>query len=151
MTSAAGMSDAQLGVAIEEAQAEVDARIGSRYSQALPLDPVPLVVKNATRDIAAYKATLTYLKGMPMANTDPVWLRYLDASRIVVGIGNGSITIPVGDGTTTPEDSTSGADEAGMVANPYAGSMFLPTDFGVVPTFGGGYYVAPGVAPQYPR
>ncbi len=148
MTSAAGMSDDQLSVAIEEAQAEVDGRIGARYAAVLPLSPVPLIVKNATRDIAAYKATLTYLQGQPIGNTDPVWLRYQDAKALVIGIATGAVTIPNGAGGVTAED-TSG-EPGGTVVNQYDGDLFTLDDVGLVPDFNGGYRTFPFRRPTWP-
>lgn len=150
MASAAGMSNLQLLVAIEEAQAEVDARIGSLYSAVLPLNPVPLVIKNATRDIAAYKATLTYLKGQPLANTDPVWLRYQDARSLVTGVSTGAITIPNGTGGTVAEDQSSGSELTNAVANPYDGQLFTLVSEGLSQTRDGQTYRTNPWTPRFP-
>lgn len=107
--TAAALEDWQLYAAIQDAQAEVDARVPGA-----PPATVPPLLVNLTRDIAAYLATLTHRKGDPIASDDPVRLRYQRAQQILTDISAGRIEL------SGAPDST--ADVA--VVNPYEGALW---------------------------
>lgn len=121
--TAACLSDDKLQEAIDEATSEVDGRLAVRYSTPFA-DPAPALVANITRDVAAYLATLTHRKGNPMAQDDPVRLRYARASTLLAQLVSGGVSLDVG---LNPP-----ADEAQVVVvNPYEGDLFTMDDFGL--------------------
>jgi phage gp36-like protein len=116
--TASSLTDVELGDAIEEASAEVDAELAALY--AVPLDdPVPPIVARITRDIAAYLATLTHRRGVPLSTDDPARLRGDQARALLRRIGSGQAGL-VGVG------GTSDAADGSAVANPYSGEMWAP-------------------------
>ena len=92
--TAASLSDAELLVAIADASAQVDASVGESYPT--PFDPVPVLVRGLTRDVAAYLATLTYRRGNPLADDHPVALRYARARALLTDIATGRLSIEAG-------------------------------------------------------
>lgn len=138
--SASGANDEQLEAAIEDARTEIDARLAVRYPA--PFDdpdhterPVPPVVARINRDLAAYLATLTFLRGAPLVAEHPISLRNAAAQNLLQGIATGKITLdlPGGrDDEQQPENKPGGA----TVINAYAGSMFTPAGFGIGPAIG---------------
>lgn len=140
--SAAGATDEQLIAAIEDARTEIDARLAVRYPA--PFDdpdnpemkPVPPVVKRINRDMAAYLATLTMLRGAPMAEGHPVALRNGSAQSLLQGIATGKITLDLPGGLDEDQQQENKAGGA-TVINRYAGSMFTPDTFGIGPALGG--------------
>jgi phage gp36-like protein len=139
--SAAGVTDPQLISAIEDARTEIDARLAVRYPT--PFDdpasaekPVPPVVKRINRDMAAYLATLTFLKGAPMADGHPVALRNGSAQSLLQGIATGKITLDLPGGL--PADQPAENKPGGAtVVNRYEGAMFTPGSFGIGPAING--------------
>lgn len=133
--SPSGATDEQLTSAIEDARVEIDARLAVRYPA--PFDdpdnaarkPVPPVVKRINRDIAAYLATLTFLRGAPLVAEHPVALRYASAQNLLNGIATGKITLdlPGGNPADQPAENAPGA----TVVNPYSGDMFTAAGFGI--------------------
>lgn len=124
--------------AVDEARAEVDARLGARYD--VPFDdprlgdnvPVPMVVRNITRDIAAYKATLTFRRGAQIESTDPTVLRFNDASRLLTSLVNGSATLGL---QNSPPPQAAQASN-GQPINRYPGPLFTERELGLGPSFG---------------
>lgn len=135
--SAASLSDDDLEQAIAEAQAEIDARLASRYTVPFSF-PVPVVIEQATRDIAAYLGTLTFRRGDPIDANDPVQLRYNRAQALLASIQAGKTELPVGsDGPLS--EATADAE----VINPYDGDLFQLSDFAL----GAGSFRYPGMMP----
>lgn len=134
--SAASLSDDDLQAAIDDTSSEVDARLAVRYD--VPFDddreteakPVPRLVRNITRDIAAYKATLTYRRGAPLETTDPAQLRYNAATKLLSLVVNGQATL--GLENSPSEDQPSIARE-GATYNRNIGPMFGPEELGIGP------------------
>jgi phage gp36-like protein len=133
--SAAHMPDEELADAIFEAAQEVDARLSDRY--AVPFDPVPGLVAQITRDIAAFKATLVDRKGNPLDARDPIWLRYMAAvgtksdPGLLRQIATGEVDLIGAAG----EDIQSGGGNA-TVINQFEGDLFPMCDLGLVQTYG---------------
>lgn len=133
--TAASLSDGALQAAIDDATAEVNVRLAARYD--VPFDddrlgqarPVPDVVRTLTRDIAAYKATLTYRRGAPLDQYDPSVLRYNAADKLLTAIVRGTATLSM--------DNSPSADQAaateGATFNRNTGPLFTETDMGVGP------------------
>lgn len=124
LSSAAGLDDTTLNGPCQSASDQVDAYLAARYPT--PLADPPNVVGDIATDIAAYLATLTFRKGQPVDTTDPVWLRYQRALKMLVDISTGTAMLPaVGGPPTTPAGQI-------VVSNPIAGPLFSPDDFGLV-------------------
>jgi len=78
--------------AIEDASAEVDGYIGSKYS--LPLDSPPAVLTRIAADIARYRLHDNLA-------TEEVRKRYDDALRFLKSVGKGEISLGVADPPST--------------------------------------------------
>jgi phage gp36-like protein len=123
--TASRLPEARVSWAIKQAEAEIDARLSSRY--AVPFNPVPQLVWDVALSIASYLTDLWYRGGVDYeSERDPVLLAYARARDLLKGLMDGSIDLPPGDGGTTPEPNTAGAT---TVINQYAGRMFYPDDF----------------------
>lgn len=121
--TAASLTDAELADAIGEAQQEVDARLSDQYGVPFADGAVPALVAQVTRDLAAFKATLVHRRGNPLDSRDPVWLRYEHALSLLRQMGRGEVDLPgVAD--------TASSGEAAVV-NPYEGTLFGLSDFGL--------------------
>ena len=139
--SAAGLTNAQLEEAIGDAKDEIDAKLAVRYPT--PFDdpryetpiPVPPLVHQITTNIAAYLATLTFLRGAPLEPTSPVFLRYTRAEAMLTGVANGTIPLDLPAGVQTEEPGET-IDGGATVVNTYNGTMFSPSDFDIGPAFG---------------
>jgi hypothetical protein len=120
-STAATLDDGELGIAIEGAQSEVDAKTpGAPFD----LSAVPQLVIDLTRDVAAYLATLTYFKGNPLDRDDPVRLRYERAKGLLADLGAGKANVGGETGTDTAEAA---------VVNPYEGDLWVMDDLGLGP------------------
>ncbi len=118
--TAAGMTNTQLIDAINEAAGEVDLRLARRY--AVPFAPVPPIVSQLTRDIAAYTATLTHRRGNTLDADHPVRLRYTKAVELLTALANGTIEI---------EGASGGDDAQATVVNVGETALFAAEDFGI--------------------
>lgn len=121
--TAASLDVDRLTQAIVDAETEVDGKLKVRYTTPFS-DPVPEMVAQITRDIAAYLADLTFRQGRDFSSDlDPVYLRYKRAQDNLKGLVDGTFTLePVG--------ATSAL--TGAVFNPYDGKLFEMSDFGLV-------------------
>lgn len=125
------LDDFQFEQQIANAQAEVDGRLRGRYS--VPFDnlelyeAVPALVVAITTDIAAYLSTLTYYQETELLADDPLTLRYNRAIMLLKDIAMGDIDLDVGDGAGVAPD----IGGLGPPVNPYTGSMFGLSDFGL--------------------
>lgn len=90
-STAAEMTDAAIGRAITDAQAEVDGHLIDRYT--VPFSDVPQLVKSITTDIAAYLASLTHTRTGRLDENDVVWLRYSRASALLERLGSGAMDL----------------------------------------------------------
>lgn len=133
-STAASLSDPELTDAISEAQQEIDARLSSGYT--VPFVPVPGLVAQITRDLAAFKATLVHRRGNPLDARDPIQLRYTHAMDLLKQIAAGDVDLIGAAG----EDIQTGG--AATVIQPYEGDMFTLPGMGL----GAGTY-GPGLWP----
>ncbi len=114
----------------------MDAKLAVRYPT--PFDdprypaeiPIPPLVHQITTNIAAFLATLTFLRGAPLEPTSPVALRYTRAQAMLTGIQNGQIPLdlPAGVDAEQPGETVDGG---ATVVNTYDGVMFSPLDFNI--------------------
>jgi hypothetical protein len=140
--TAAQLIDAQLLEAIVRASGRVDTYLRARYQ--MPPVPVvaaqqttephtdavyPDVVRYWTRDLAAFDATLTLLRGLPIGPDSPVRLRQAQAVAELAAARDGKLDA----GLPQPDDATTQEGFAGVVDAGGAG-MFGPSDWGDQPT-----------------
>ena len=119
--TAASLQDEVILAQIVQAQNQVDAALRSQYTVPFPDESVPGLVKDVTRDIAAYLSALVYQQNRDFRTSrDPILLRYEHAKQILKEIANGTLTL---------DDSTGDRGFAPVLANQYAGSMFGMDDF----------------------
>lgn len=123
--TAATLSDNDLADAIRKAQAEVDAKLGTR-GYTVPFTDPPELVIDITTDIAAYLATLTYRRGEQINRDEPVSLAYTRAEQMLTQITSGAATLQA------PGGAVEAASAAGVVVNPVAGDLWGPADFDLV-------------------
>jgi len=126
--TAASMNDDQLELAIRAAQAEVDGKLRGRYTVPFA-DPLPFLVWQITVDIAAYRATLRFRQSKDLTETDPVVLAHRASQHLLAGIATGTIDLDVGGDDTEVATSTAGGIR--RARNPYEGSLFGASDFGL--------------------
>ncbi|MDG4811661.1 DUF1320 domain-containing protein [Hydrogenovibrio sp. 3SP14C1] len=101
-----GVVDAEVvTAALEAAQAEIDAYIGSRFS--LPVATVPKVVTDLCIDIALYKLSVD-----ADASTDERRLRYEDTVNLLRRFSKGEVTL----GLSSPPKTTNG--QARLISQP---------------------------------
>ena len=127
--TAAALDDTALNDAIAEVQAEVDARLSGRFTVPFQDGSVPAVVAQIVRDLAAYKATLTYRRNVPVPDNDPVALRNAQAFALLIALQNGQAGIvgASGEQGSTPE---------AVAYNIIDGDLFSLQDFSLAPARG---------------
>ena len=127
--SAATLTPDQVQLAIDDAQAEVDGRLRSRY--VVPFTaPVPDLVVSITIDIAAYLVSLTFYQEKDMKDTDPAVRRYKRACCLLGDIAAGYVVLDA-------DDTDSSSPSTAVVGTPIDphGDGFLTCEF--VPRHGG--------------
>lgn len=97
--AATTVNTSRLQRALDDADAEIDARLQARY--ALPLASVPRLLVNAACDIARYRL-------YDDRATDQVTRRYEDAIKLLDRIGRGELQLGL-DPLQQPTPSTAGA------------------------------------------
>lgn len=125
--TAASMDDPELQVAIDNAQAEVDARLSVRYR--VPFDPVPALVLTIVTGKAIYLANLQYRGSKDLAAFDPVVLRHAQVEKLLTEIVAGRAGLIEVDGTAPVEQQ--GGAGMGAPINRYEGSLYSLTEFGL--------------------
>jgi len=90
--TAAVLTDATLQDAIAQADAEIDAKLGGRYT--VPFDPPPLIVARLSGDIAAYLATLTLRHSMAVREEDSIYRRWVRAKELLDLLSSGRAQLP---------------------------------------------------------
>lgn len=127
--TAADMSDQQLSDEIAEADTQIDVALAPYYLT--PVAPVEGLVPHPidywSRNIAAYNATLTNNRNLPVDPNSPVALRYMQTMTAMKGLANGSTVLEI---PSLNPDTTGGG--AGAPLNPYEGTMFFPSDFDLI-------------------
>jgi hypothetical protein len=131
--TAASLSDAQLTDSLVEASSEVDAKVkGAPFTT----PTLPPIVQSITRDVAAYKATLTHRKGLELPPTHPVALRFAWAENMLTLATQGKLDL---------SQDTEGTAGDVAVANGYEGDLFtlegegIGVDTRVLPPWNGGW------------
>lgn len=124
--TAAALTDAELLDQIVEAGREIDARLADRYTVPFPLDAVPPLVAQLTRDVAAYLATLTHRRFQALDDRHPVVLRYRRAQGILGDLQAGRASLEGGGPSSVPA-----ADADATVVNQWEGDLFSLDDAGI--------------------
>lgn len=105
VTGNAGSIDGEaVRKAITDAQAEIDARLATKYT--VPFSPVPALVASIAQDIAAYLADLVYRENRDyQTELSPIYLRYQRAQAMLGRLQTGEAIIPPegGDPENPPE------------------------------------------------
>lgn len=116
--TAAKLSDAQIEYEISNADEQINSVLRRRY--ALPLSPVPAILKNLSVDIASALCDEIYRGSREYASDlSPARLRYERAKEILNSIATGDYPLfNVGEG---PEE----VGDSAIVINPYKGDVLL--------------------------
>lgn len=143
--TAANLSDAQLLDAISEADGVIDTYIKQWYTiptseQIIPdfdnppaqitVTVAPQPVRGWSRSIAAYLATLTFMKHKDVGEDDPVRLRYNMVIDLLTAIRDQNSFL---DPDVFPPVDDSITNQGVYVVNPYEGDLFAPSDFALAP------------------
>jgi hypothetical protein len=103
------------------------------------MHPVPPVISRINRDMAAFFATLTMLRGAPMADGHPVILRNASAVKLLNDIATDKVTLTLGGALQEDQQEEISAGGATVVNPAYDGSMFTPGEFGIFPNIREGF------------
>lgn len=108
----ASLSDESILDAMAEADREIDGKLSSLF--ATPFNPVPALIANLSRDIAAYLCDLNFREVRDyQSSLNPVMLRYQRAQDTLKALMNGSMDIP----GVTPSPDSSGSGLVVAVVN----------------------------------
>lgn len=144
--TAASFQDAQLEDAIREADGIIDTYISQWYTVPTVEETVPDVdnppnqvtqtvapypVRGWSRSIAAYLATLTFMKHKDVGEDDPVRLRYNMAIAMLTSIRDRESYL--NPNVFPPVEDPVAANQGVYVINPYEGELFEPSDFRLAP------------------
>lgn len=104
--------------AIRDAQAEIDSRLGAKYT--VPFNPVPPLINSIAQDIAAYLADLIFRENRDYASElSPIYLRYQRAQAALGRLSTGeSIIPPDGSDPDNPPDVGTGLRVAAVYSRP---------------------------------
>jgi phage gp36-like protein len=132
--------DTQLEDAIAEADGVINTYIGSWYTIPsviieLEEDPfeafvAPGPVRTWSRDIAAYLATLTFMKNKNVTEDDPVRQRYAMVMRMLTDIRDRKSYL---DPEVFPPNDANSNQQGVAIFNTYEGKLFGPQDFKLAP------------------
>jgi phage gp36-like protein len=129
VATAASLDDPALQDAITEAQQEIDSRLAGRYPvpfgrAGTPYPDVPPIIAMVARDFAAWNATLTASRSMPIPDGHPALRRYQRAEARLQDLVSGKAELAQTAAEETAgmpaETPTSGAD----VENSYSGDLW---------------------------
>lgn len=125
--TAADMSDDQLADEIAEADTQINVALSPYYT--VPVAPLigggtPHPIDYWSRNIAAYNATLTNNRNLPLDPNSPVALRYKQTLAALAGLANGTTAPGI-----PPVNPDTGGGGAGAPLNPYEGNLFDQSDF----------------------
>lgn len=137
------LDDEQLWVMIEQASARIEQYIGARYQTPVaalttpyspddsPATGYPTPIGEWCRALAAYEATLTLYRSMPMPSNDPAFLRMTSVMTDLQSIqsGKGVLQLP----EPSSGETVTGVGYAGVVTQC---DVFDPFDWGVRPASG---------------
>lgn len=113
------LTDAQIEYEISNADGHIDSILRRRYSLPLP-DPVPLVIKNLSTDMAAALCDMIF-RGSREYSSEfaPARLRYERAEQILMHIANGDYPL------YNPGEGPDQTGDESIVINPYPGDVLL--------------------------
>jgi phage gp36-like protein len=110
------LTDAQISGDIANADAQIDAALGDRYTVPFPT-PIPSLINMLSVDIAAYLGDLRFRGNKEFASElNPFYLRYQRATQMLTALESGTSSVP---GVTPPGVSVGD----GGVFNPYDGHL----------------------------
>lgn len=90
--TAADLDDEQVDMEIYNAQAQIDSALRNKYN--VPFDPVPVLIGNIARDIAAYLCDLNYRKSREYGSDNyPIIRRHDRARELLEWLRHGIITV----------------------------------------------------------
>lgn len=118
--TAASLPGTWLERCITDAETEIDARLGTRYT--VPFDPVPDLVVRLVTDFAVYTATLYWRETVDLEERDPVQLRYQAAKTLLNDVVSGKAEVP---GVSEPESEAGVGDPQNVHSVP----LFEAGDF----------------------
>lgn len=125
----ASLADTTIMGYIAEADQEIDARLSSIYST--PFNPVPPLISQISRDIAAYLSDMTFREVRDYtSDLNPVLLRYKRAQDLLKLLVSGEMDLPA----TTPPSSDGSASGLIVAALDDGGAMLSHADFDIHPT-----------------
>lgn len=97
--TAAQLTDEQLTLALAAATNRVSVYAGNVYDSSTPQAVPPAILHDLTLDIAAYRATMIYLKNKTMAADHPIVLAYTAAMQMLSDARDGKVRLdPVAPG-----------------------------------------------------
>lgn len=106
--NAASLPDGTIDSEINSAQQRVDGKLALRYKVPFT-DPAPTLIRDITRDVAAYLCDLTFREVRDYGSElNPVYLRYKDALSLLDQIAKGELVVP---GDPAPDESAEGSME----------------------------------------
>ena len=116
------LTDAQIEYEIGNADGHIDSILRRRFVLPLP-DPVPLVIKNLSTDMAASLCDMTFRGSREYPNEfSPARLRYQRGQEILMHIANGDYPL------YNPGEGPDMVGDESIVINPYKGDILLSTD-----------------------
>lgn len=148
--TAAQLIDTQIRSAIDSASARVDTYLRVRYTvpvaalnAGVDVNPsdyeYPPSVRYWTRDLAAFDATLTLMRGLPVGADEPVRLRQAQALLDLAAVRDGKM-----DAGAPTSETPSGQEGFSGVVTVGAAGTFDATDFGGRPGWWDVYGSRPG-------
>lgn len=93
--TAAQLTDAQLTLALQAASNRVSMYAGNVFDSSTPEAVPPDIFHDLTLDLAAFWATVTYMKNKAIEPTNPVFLKYKDAQQILNDVRDGKLRLDV--------------------------------------------------------
>lgn len=114
--NAASDDEDAIAQAIVDAQNEIDAKLGAKYT--VPFAPVPPLIASICQDIAAFLADLVFRENRDyQTDLSPIYLRYQRAQAMLGGLQTGELVIPPVD-PENPEVPGTGIRVATVLTRP---------------------------------
>ena len=115
--NAASLSDETIQEQINSAMQRIDGKLALRYKVPF-VEPIPTLIRDIARDIAAFLADLTYREIRDYGSElNPVYLRYKTALDLLSSIAKGETVVP---GDPAPDDSN---QSSMLVVDTYSGGQ----------------------------
>lgn len=127
--TAGSLSNGALDEAIEEAEAEIDSRLGTLYTVPFTA-PIPTLINKICLAIAAYSADLTFREVRDyQSDLNPILLRYRRAQELLKLLATGEMDLPPG----TPAPDSDGGPGSVVVVYDMPPAIFYEADFDIRP------------------